>query len=117
MKKIVLTFLFSIMISICASLSAQTGYRPFENSNDGFFDPNSNTLTYRSEDDNANQLPVLPRIGTTCNQRAPIGSGVLLLTGLGIGYLTLKKKKIENNKTKPKFIRLTNILKQLILKL
>lgn len=96
MKKIILTFIFSVIISCGTNIVAQSDYRMFDNSNDGFFDANnSSVMTYRSDDD-ATNLPNLPRIGTSCNQKAPIGSGVVLLAGLGISYLTLKKKKKRN---------------------
>ena len=95
MKKIILTFIFSVTISIGANVIAQSDYQLFNNSNDGFFNTNSDIMTYRS-DDNVNVLPALPKIGSDCDQSAipaPVGSGIFLLTGLGISYLTFKKKK------------------------
>jgi hypothetical protein len=77
MKKIILTLCF--IVSIALQLEAQT---------DGFL---NNTFEYRSVEDLA--TPTLPRVGQTSDQSAPIGSGLVLLTGLGLGYLTLKKKE------------------------
>lgn len=79
MKKIILTLCF--IVSIALQLKAQS-------KTDGFL---NNTFEYRSVEDLAK--PTLPRVGQTSDQSAPIGSGLVLLTGLGLGYLTLKKKE------------------------
>lgn len=81
MKRVVLTFVFFVTLGLCSnSLNAQS---------DGFFNSNSNTFEYRNSDE---ELPVLPRFGTDYDQKAPIGSGLLILTGLGLGYLSMRKK-------------------------
>ena len=41
----------------------------------------------------AGQLPNIPNLGTTYDQYAPLGSGWLLLTGLGGAYLLGKRQK------------------------
>lgn len=84
MKKIILTLL--IIVAACSnSINAQ-----MQSNTDGFF--KSESFEYRSTSDET-LLPALPRIGTTENQKAPIGSGLAILTGLGLGYLTIKRKK------------------------
>ena len=92
MKKIILTFLFSVTICFSTQLFAQSDYRLYENSNDAFFYSDKTISEQRFEISNP-QLPALPRVASEENQHAPIGSGTILLTSLGIGYLTLKKKK------------------------
>ena len=39
------------------------------------------------------QLPIIPNLGTTLDQYAPIGSGWLLLGGMGCAYLLCKRRK------------------------
>lgn len=66
-------------------------YNDVKAQSDGFFNSGLSTLDYRTED--SEETPRLPRIGTEINQPAPLGSGVLLLSGLGIAYLIRKKRK------------------------
>lgn len=82
MKKILLSLAFLVVISSNQYINAQQ---------DGFFSSDRNAFEYRNSEEN---LPLLPRIGTDYNQSAttPIGSGLLILAGLGIGYLTIRKK-------------------------
>ena len=80
MKRIRLTLAFFVTLGFCSNLNAQS---------DGFFSSNSNSFEYRNSDED---LPVLPRFGTDYDQKAPLGSGLLILTGLGLGYLSIRKK-------------------------
>ena len=84
MKKIILTLCFIMIITL--QLKAQSS------NTDGFFRPE--VFDYHSTDDIS--TPTLPKIGQNDNQKAPIGSGLFVLSGLGLGYITLKRKKIEN---------------------
>ena len=60
---------------------------------DAFFDSkaSNSSKTYRSSEE---ALPLLPVANTTEDQGAgaPIGSGLAILTGLGLGYIALRKK-------------------------
>jgi LPXTG-motif cell wall-anchored protein len=91
MKKVVLTFL--LFVTVCIGASSQGLYQG-HGSSDGFFDEESDVLSYRSNTlvPGVN-IPALPRIKTDQNQPAPIGSGLLVLTGLGLGYLIKKRNK------------------------
>ena len=40
-----------------------------------------------------NGNPMLPSHGLTDNQNAPLGSGIVLLTALGAGYVVAKRRK------------------------
>lgn len=79
MKNLILTI--SIIFTMCFSASAQRG-------SDGFFGG------YDGSDDrgtfsNTPATPTKP-LGSTENDSAPLGSGLLVLTALGAGY-TCKK--------------------------
>ena len=41
------------------------------------------------------QLPFVPVLGLTTDQYVPLGSGIMLLTGLGGAYLLGKRRKDE----------------------
>lgn len=62
---------------------------------DGFF--KSNYQEYREENLNWGKMPMLPtthgyNFDYSAEAPAPLGSGLLLLGAMGIGYLSLKKK-------------------------
>ena len=82
MKKIIATI--AIISSLSFSANAQS---------DGFFN-NRSLLDYR--DENYTELPRIPDHGLTTNQNAPLGSGLLLLAGMGLAYGVRRKMKIEN---------------------
>lgn len=90
MKKLLITL--SIMIAI--SLSANAQY--FGNTQtDGFFYSEESQDYYRMGSASNDYNPVFPRIpdmGVYSDQDAPLGSGLLLLTGIGLVY-ALKRKK------------------------
>lgn len=94
MKNLVSILLLLVMTCAVTSVKAQNGYSYYDGGNDGFFNPNSsNVLEYRNNEPIPGvDIPHLPKIGTDYNQKAPIGSGLLILTGLGLGYLTIKRK-------------------------
>ncbi|MBR4155192.1 MAG: hypothetical protein IKU01_00615 [Bacteroidales bacterium] len=59
---------------------------------DAFFDSkaSNSSKAYRQESDVV--TPLLPAVNTYEDQGAPLGSGLLVLTGLGLGYIALRKK-------------------------
>lgn len=56
------------------------------------------SMSVRSSSNSA-QLPIVPELDVTTDQYAPLGSGILLLGGLGGAYLLGKR----NNKSKVKY--------------
>lgn len=92
MKRYILTIALALCLSI--NLSAQ-----FSNqySSDGFF--SSNYSEYREGEGSFGTMPLLPGHNTLKDydaDPAPVGSGLLLLAGLGLGYASLRKLKNEN---------------------
>lgn len=78
MKKVIATV--AIILGLGVGANAQS---------DAFF--TQNFSDYRS----AEQVvtPRLPAHELTSNQEAPIGTGLLLLAGMGLGYAALRKRK------------------------
>lgn len=75
MKKIITTI--AIILVLGSAVNAQS---------DGFFSQQS-FVEYRTSNSNMyTELPRLPEHGLTTNQDAPLGSGLLLLAGLGLAY-------------------------------
>ena len=59
---------------------------------DGFF--TTNYQEYRETDQWINGLPVLPSShGLDYDVAAPIGSGLLLMLGMGLGYMTIANER------------------------
>ena len=57
---------------------------------DGFFSSQSESgYQYR----NIDNMPIVPGTGYYYDQQAPLGSGLLLLAGLGAAYAVRKRKK------------------------
>ena len=91
MKKYIVLAIFSIVLSL--GLNAQVGNYS-QSTSDGFFKQNYEA-EYRAYD----EWGAMPRMlghGIETNQNAPVGSGLLLLAGLGLGYASLRKLKNEN---------------------
>lgn len=93
MKKTILTFTFMSLLMIGGDVFAQG------RATDGFFE--SNYEQYRAENDSWGKMPLLPRThGYEFDYSAedkegtatPIGSGVLLLGAMSVGYLAFRKK-------------------------
>ncbi len=97
MKKAIITL--AIMILSCGFSVAQQydffARNDSESSMDGFF--KSTYAEYRESDSEWGVMPLLPRThGYHYDydaEEAPIGSGWLLLAGMGIGYAALKRRK------------------------
>ena len=79
MKKYIITLVFAIGFGM--NLSAQS---------DGFFMSNNNG--YRNIDSQMGEYPALMGHGLTDNQSAPLGSGLLLLGGMALGYAAMRRK-------------------------
>ena len=84
MKKIILAI--ALFVALGLSANAQS---------DGFFSTGSNYKEYR-EDVWAQNMPVLPgQHGSNYDfaaEPAPVGSGLLLLAGMGLLYVSNKRK-------------------------
>ena len=92
MKRYILIMIFAIGFGL--NLNAQAQYKQQQSGlSDGFF--TSNYSEYR-EDDWAGNMPLLPREHGSDQdydaEETPIGSGLLILAGLGLGYATLRRK-------------------------
>ena len=91
MNKIILTFAVLSMLVFGGDVYAQDG------STDGFF--KSNYEMYREENAEWGTMPLLPRThgyeydyDAEDPEQVPVGSGLLLLGVMGVGYLAIKKK-------------------------
>ncbi|MBE6335414.1 MAG: hypothetical protein E7066_01860 [Lentimicrobiaceae bacterium] len=84
---------FIIAISIIAALGLNVNaqeYYQYSGSSDGFFSSNNMAPGYR--EDTGTGLPLLPMRGQGVDQNAPLGSGLLILAGLGAAYAMRKRK-------------------------
>ena len=73
-----------ILITLILGLNIYTNAQ-----SDAFF--TQNFSDYRSAEDV--ETPRLPAHELMSNQDAPIGTGLLLLAGMGLGYAALRKRK------------------------
>ena len=92
MKKYRVLAALSMVLTL--GLNAQVGSYNFSSS-DGFFNSHANEDIETRED----QWGDMPRIfghGLDKNQNAPLGSGLLLLAGMGLAYGIKRKLKTEN---------------------
>ena len=90
MKRYILTVILALCF--CMNLGAQSGL------SDGFF-----TYSYEEgyRDVDYGIMPLLPGHNTLVDydadpEQVPVGSGLLLLAGLGLGYASLRKLKDED---------------------
>ena len=93
MKRYILTIALALCLSI--NLSAQFSQ---QYSSDGFF--SSNYSEFREGEGSFGTMPLLPGHNTMIDydadpKQVPVGSGLLLLAGLGLGYASLRKLKSE----------------------
>ena len=93
MKRYILTIVLAVAfgLNLNAQSKQQSGF------SDGFF--SSNYSEYR-EDEWAGDMPLLPGAhgsgfdyDADKSEPVPAGSGLLILTGLGLGYASLRRKK------------------------
>ena len=89
MKGIVMKKIFLILALVFAM-----SFDMFAQRSDGFFTSNSDDWENRMSNPNEVGL-LMPTgiLGSTNDENAPLGSGLLILTTLGGGYLIAKKKK------------------------
>lgn len=83
MKKILLTILVAVTIVLTANAQSY----------DGFFSTGSEGNNRQGSTVEWGALPTVPNTGTYSNQNAPLGSGLLLLTGMGVAYALRRKKE------------------------
>lgn len=82
MKKIFLVLV--LVLSLGLDILAQR--------NDNFFNNDNGDIYYRLEDpSNLLNMPT-SALGSTTNEPAPLGSGLLVLTAIGLGYAIRKRK-------------------------
>lgn len=86
MKKFIIAI--SIIAALGLSVNAQDYYQ--YSGSDGFFSSNSMAPGYRNS--TGEDLPLLPMRGQGVDQNAPLGSGLLILAGLGAAYAMRKRK-------------------------
>ena len=93
MKKLALTI--AILLGITMTSFADGGlFNRGNNAKNGFSGYtyfNTNEMGLRDEVN----MPMLPNHGETGNQPAPVGSGIVLLAGLGAAYMVAKKRREE----------------------
>lgn len=89
MKKILLTL--TIVATLGLSANAQF-YSNTNTQNDGFFSSSVPGGQYRDGTSGDEIFPALPGMGVYGDQNAvPVGSGLLLLAGMGIAYALRRK--------------------------
>lgn len=88
MKKILLTL--TIVATLGLSANAQF-YSNTNTQNDGFFSSSVPGGEYRDGTSGDEIFPVLPSMGLYSDQNAPVGSGLLLLAGMGVAYAMRRK--------------------------
>lgn len=97
MKKYILIIILAIGFGL--SLNAQMLSQCYTSQTDGFF-----SMDQYDEQGRVGQwagdMPLLPRVhGSELDHSAkatPLGSGLLVLTSMGIGYTVIRRKKKEN---------------------
>ena len=94
MKRYILIIAFALGLGL--NLNAQSQQNGLS---DGFF--SRNYSEYNRDDDAYGVMPLLPGHNTlndydADSKQVPVGSGLLLLAGLGLGYASLRKLKNEN---------------------
>ena len=80
------------IIAIASNISLAQNYR-MDTGSDGFFTTEGNGNRTGSSDNNEWAfIPELMGHGLTTNQAAPLGSGLLILGGMALGYGIRKRK-------------------------
>lgn len=94
MKRYILIIAFALGLGL--NLNAQSQRKGLS---DGFF--SRNYSEYNRDGNDYGVMPLLPGHNTLNDydadpKQVPVGSGLLLLAGLGLGYASLRKLKNEN---------------------
>lgn len=94
MKKIliILAILF-INVYICIGQNGRFEYSYSDASSDGFFEQSYTSLRENIVDVDDLMLPSIPYHTMTTDQDAPVGSGLFVLSALGVGYLAMRRRK------------------------
>lgn len=90
MKKLLLTAMITLMLGLCANAYPSQGGGLFQRgmvSDEEYYGSGHRT--------NDPLFPALPAHGQNTNQDAPIGSGIILLAGLGAAYAIRKRQTKE----------------------
>ena len=95
MKKLVLTI--AIILGMTMTTFADGGlFQRGYNAKNGFSGYTYFGASELGERDNEGvNTPMLPSHGATDNQPAPVGSGIVVLMGLGAAYMVAKKRREE----------------------
>ena len=95
MKKLALTI--AILLGITMTSFADGGlFHRGNNAKNGFSGYTYfNATEYDNREDGGINTPMLPAHGENTNQPAPVGSGIVVLMGLGAAYMVAKKRKDE----------------------
>ncbi len=93
MKKYIITLVLAL--GFVVNLNAQSQGNESKSSHDGFFTPNYKSLREGSSvgENPHGDMPRLMGHGSEESQGAPIGSGVLLLAGMGLAYGISRKNR------------------------
>lgn len=92
MKKFLITL--SLVTALCVNVNAQIQYNNYTQNTDGFFSTTSPSGNYRNGTaDDGELFPSLPGMGYHIDQTAPLGSGLLVLAGLGLAYGLKRREK------------------------
>lgn len=86
MKKVIITLSFIAALGLNVNAQSQS-----TQSSDGFF--NNSTLTESSYREGTTGNPLFPDRGEFKDQDAPVGSGLLLLAGMGAAYALRRRRK------------------------
>jgi MYXO-CTERM domain-containing protein len=88
MKRFIIALSFIVALGIGANAQE---YQFVDSKSDGFF---SSSITSESEYRSGDEIfPALPSQGIYGDQAAPVGSGLLLLAGMGAAYALRKRRK------------------------
>ncbi len=93
MRRYILLAVFSVVLTL--GLNAQVGSYTISSS-DGFFKARVTEDIETRETTDWGDMPRIFGHGLDTNQNAPLGSGLLLLAGMGLGYGVKRKLKSEN---------------------
>ena len=93
MKKFLLTI--SLVTALCFNVNAQIEYNNNTQNTDGFFSTATPSGNFRDGTAGEGSIfPELPGMGLFYDQYAvPVGSGILLLAGMGIAYAVRKRNE------------------------
>jgi hypothetical protein len=79
------------IIALASNISLAQNYR-MDNGSDAFFITENNGNRQSSDNGDWDLIPALFGHGYTTNQAAPLGSGLLILGGMALGYGIRKRK-------------------------